>query len=291
MRDLDLLSLWLLILVAAIVFARGVWSSAWRTLSVKEARENYCTEEAATMAQLCEAAYMDEAEATKSATSIGSTEVRLIESDSTEAIVAKIGETVFVAFRGTEFGKIRRVLSGGIWRALADIFSDARVFLKKVNGIPGRVHSGFGEGAYSVGKELNKAIIEMGGESPRVVIGGHSKGGAEALIFSLLVYIPEVVSIHVFGAPAVGNAAFCEEFQGRHGKRTFTHVFRSDVVARSPIILRAFGIYRTVGFVVQHDGSGVRPFSFLNYLRDSVASHRRGGRDHRLLNYVESLKG
>jgi hypothetical protein len=108
--------------------------------------------------------------------------------------------TRFVAFRGTEAGK------------LLDLVADAR--FKLVPFGAARVHQGF----LTAYESLRDAIGHWLGpaDGKRLVITGHSLGAAMA---TLLAAEREEAELVTFGSPRVGDPAFVDRFAGRAVRR------------------------------------------------------------------------
>lgn len=205
-----------------------------------------------------------------------------IDFGSVEIVVARYGSDVALAFRGSSEPD--------------DFLHDLRIGLVERDGLPGRTHRGFGAGVVDTYEPTREVVEGLLGVDGFVDVGGHSKGGAEALLMSFLLKErlgPSFRACHTFGAPAVGDRDFATDFD-RAIPETFSHVFGSDLVARSPVILRAFGVYAQAGRTVYHTRSGrilFRPSPIRSFI-DGVrgVSRRLGRRDHGLRNYVDSLE-
>jgi pimeloyl-ACP methyl ester carboxylesterase len=108
--------------------------------------------------------------------------------------------TRFVAFRGTEAGK------------LLDLLADAR--FKLVPFRETRVHQGFLAAYESVRSAIGDWLGPADGR--RLVITGHSLGAAMATLLAADRPEAELVT---FGSPRVGDAAFAALFSGRQVRR------------------------------------------------------------------------
>ena len=152
------------------------------------------------LAQLCDKAY----------------DTHTIEAAGTEVLIEDRGDFVVWAFRGTEknYGEILDDLRGYPW------------WSKEVGTF---VHRGFLVGAKAIWPELPMA----GYQSKPVVLTGHSKGGAEAILigaFMVQLGIPPVL-IETFGAPRVGFAGLGELLEGVPGER---HKLGIDAIPSVP---------------------------------------------------------
>jgi len=238
------------------------------------------------LAELSDIAYAGADEAPDAARAIGADDATLIDAGSTECLVARFGSDVFTTFRGTEIGA----------GAVIDLFRDASVKLRTSIGIVGRVHDGFATGVEKAATEVGVVLSAWIGVDGFLKIGGHSKGGGEALIFARWLHSTgwrRTSSVHVFGSPAVGDREFAESFERTLGGMTWRHVFRSDAVARAPWLLRALRKYRTVGRLAYHSPGRAISFSpGVRYWADSVRafSRLRGGEDHSIDNYIGGLR-
>lgn len=96
----------------------------------------------------------------------------------------------------------------------------------------GRVHTGFWQSTNSVMAEV-LALPAVRAAIP-VVITGHSKGAAEALICARLLRAAgkPVEAVLTFGGPRVGDAAWRAGYNGLLGEVTQRWVHEEDIVAR-----------------------------------------------------------
>ncbi len=257
-------------------------ASTMKNKATTTAGLRYDPAEANRLAKLSAVAYLnDPVEITREAQKLGASKAYLVDAGSAEAVVAKFGQDVAVAFRGSS--------------ELDDWFRDARFLTRTHAGIPGRVHGGFLSCVLEIFASLFSEIKANRGPDGFIKIAGHSKGGAEAMIFAAMLRASgdwRTNAVHAFGAPAVGDPMFAREYDHALGLVTFRHVYGSDVVARAPIWLRLRRKYRTVGQLVYHYRDGGSSFSPspLLYLVDSIRgfSRRLGRRDHSLANYIRS---
>jgi len=243
----------------------------------------YDQETAERLVLLSDAAYADtssgEAEEAAERTT-GADKVIAVDFGGVEVVVAKFGEDVSISFRGSSEPD--------------DFLHDLRIGLRPVEGFPGKVH-GLAGGALRAFPVIDRIVEDFLGPNGFIDIGGHSKGGAEAS-FAAFLFIQSgqwrLRSCHSFGAPAIGNRAFAKEYD--HAvPGTFSHIFGSDLIARSPVILRALKFYQRTGRIVYHTRTGRTLFrpSPVRYFLDGLRaiSRRRGLRDHGLNNYIEAI--
>jgi pimeloyl-ACP methyl ester carboxylesterase len=193
--------------------------------------------------------------------------------------------TAFVAFRGTQPGK------------LADLLADLRFGLVDWAG-GGRVHSGFKEAYESISGDIS-AWLERSA-TKGVVATGHSLGGALATL--LAAQRPEA-DLVTFGSPRVGDSAFAETFLRRHVRR---YVDCTDKVTAVPpeilgyrhvggeIYLNRFGLALAAPSAEEReeDQAAARKVYFRKYgwrfWRNVLA---RDAADHAPVNYVSGATG
>eukprot|EP01034_Spumella_vulgaris_P037628 gene37628-46421_t len=108
-----------------------------------------------------------------------------------------------MTFRGTQ----------GVSDVLTDLDTLTQSFGGKHSGVS--VHKGFLEQFHAVRTPLTNFLKDHEGDYNRIVITGHSLGGALASIagayFSHL-HLGVEVAVHTFGSPRVGNKAFGRYF-------------------------------------------------------------------------------
>jgi len=113
-----------------------------------------------------------------------------IKSGDAECRIERVGQDIIIAVRGTTFDG-------------ADIAVDLRAL--PTHHSLGWVHSGFWDGGCTLWNELFGRHIKML-EWPRVILTGHSKGGAEAAVIAGIakLYSVSVRALVTFGAPRIG---------------------------------------------------------------------------------------
>ena len=102
----------------------------------------------------------------------------------------------------------------------------------------GTVHHGFISSLSTIHDQLDRLVDST---APLIYVTGHSKGGAEAVLFALrLVTVHAIpitrIRLYTFGQPRVGDAAFaayCDRFLGT---RHFRVINREDLVPRLPVL-------------------------------------------------------
>jgi DNA/RNA endonuclease G (NUC1)/pimeloyl-ACP methyl ester carboxylesterase len=158
-----------------------------------------------------------------------------IEANETECFVASAADVALVAFRGTS--------SPGDWLANLDVLFTSRPY--------GKVHRGFFRALEDVQDRVMRALSDLG--KSRVIVTGHSLGGALATVFAAEAPDDLPISwVYTFGQPRVGiGSDFTSAVNGRYGNRFVRFVNNNDVVPRVPPLP-----YRHVGRLVQFDGDG-----------------------------------
>ena len=149
--------------------------------------------------------------------------------DSEAFITVADDGTAYVVFRGTQ--------------NFHDVLTDIAFWPVAWSGA-GRVHWGFRKG-WSI---VEKAIADWFADNQpsRIVVTGHSLGGALATLFAAQYSSAELVT---FGCPLVGNAAFTAQFAGRRVQR-----YRNccDLVPRVPPRLGIFEQLGGLNYIDQH---------------------------------------
>lgn len=99
------------------------------------------------------------------------------------------------------------------------------------------VHEGMARIYETVVREVITATQNTRARWDRIVISGHSMGGALALLTALTLNqtYPRVCSVFTFGAPRVGNMAFRDLVKLRLGSRAMRIVNESDDVCFTPL--------------------------------------------------------
>lgn len=139
------------------------------------------------------------------------------------------------------------------------------------------VHSGFAEAFRSVGAEIMEALYA--GRAERVVITGHSLGGALATLCADALEDAgfDIEGVYTFGSPRVGNRTFARNYNEDLAPLTYRIVNARDPVPWLPLPLWSprTGIYTHVDSLVYlpHDG-GIEMDALLPHLGDAVATLR-----------------
>jgi len=172
-----------------------------------------------------------------------------------EALFSVDSNYVIVAFRGTE-------------RDYDDILTDIRLFPWYSKELGTWCHKGFLLSVRSIYLILLRDIYRAI-EGKRIILTGHSLGGAMAQIFAAMLVSNgiKVANIITFGAPRAGGAGLKSITKDISGNR---YVCGSDIV---PTVPHRFPIpYR-------HDRAAIK-LSGAGHLFE----------DHRINNYIDSLK-
>ena len=196
------------------------------------------------------------------------------EKGSTQATWAKLGgqNVVVVAFRGTETGEMPDL------RTNLDAFK---------TGAPtgGEVHRGMSRALDQLAPRIFERIRN---EPPgtRLVLTGHSLGGALAVLFAtrLLTSMPDVQvdAIYTFGAPRIGTERFVDGFWSITRERKIATLFVErdrDIVTRLPPTDWAY--------------RNMQPYASLDSEGLEIEGKRESGRSvnaHAITGYADLLK-
>lgn len=110
-------------------------------------------------------------------------------------------------------------------------------FLINNNGFNGGVHNGFAQAVINSFDELLKFIKSYISKDKRILLTGHSLGGALAILTAhKLSCIDEfrnrIEAVYTYGAPRVGNRAFKKNYRLNH----YRFEYGSDPVPSSPLV-------------------------------------------------------
>ena len=159
---------------------------------------------------------------------------------SMQAIVAIDGELVVVAFRGTANRRN--------WLINFNTFGTGANY--------GKVHGGFYHAFQSARPALEQYIAQHASSNRKLVLAGHSLGGALATIAAAEWHNAyDLLSVYTVGQPAAGKRDFREFVSNQFGDRFFRMVNEDDLVPTVP------PGYKHVGQLIQFeaDGSVTRP--------------------------------
>lgn len=161
----------------------------------------------------------------------------------TEVLVRTVRKHTVIAFRGTEFD-------------LSDIIDDLQGYPWWSREVSGFVHRGFLQGVRAIWPGLSM----IGEGAQKLVLTGHSKGGAEAILLGAMLTRLDrpPVQIETFGAPRVGFSGLSKILKKVPGKR---HRLGDDIV---PTVPHRFPLpYRHDRELTQHEVSDGH--AFLNH--------------------------
>ncbi len=157
----------------------------------------------------------------------GFDDAKILRGFSTQGFVARHGEALVVAFRGTE------PIKADDW--LSDVNYHQRELSMEV---PGLVHGGFANALGEIADDMLAAVTELDrSASRRIFVTGHSLGGALAVLAAALIRFGagrEVAGVFTYGQPRVGDPAFSAGFDDALGEATFRYVNDLDIVPHVP---------------------------------------------------------
>jgi V8-like Glu-specific endopeptidase len=182
----------------------------------------------------CNLAYSSADDIQRQASAWGLSECRFVPGSSTQAFVVATADTTLVSFRGTA--------NASNWVSDINLFYTQRPY--------GKVHRGFYFALREVEDGVRAAVAQL--NRPRLVITGHSLGGAMAALFAA--ETPGDLStawIYTYGQPRTGFDAFVTTMTNRFGDRLVRVVNNNDIVPQVPPLP-----FRHVGRLLQFDGSG-----------------------------------
>ncbi len=155
-----------------------------------------------------------------------------VQNDDTECFVAANADTIIVAFRGTA--------------GTADWIGNLKFI--NTSASYGELHRGFYFAFQAVKSNLEQLIRAAGSSTRKLVITGHSLGGALATVSAAEWQgVFDVASVHTFGQPRVGRPNFVAHTQQHYGSKFFRMVNDDDIVTRVPPWYGHVGILRHFG--------------------------------------------
>jgi pimeloyl-ACP methyl ester carboxylesterase len=177
---------------------------------------------------LCNAAlltYSDSASVRRFLSKWQFADVRILRGFHTQGFIARQGNTLIVAFRGTE------PINACDW--LTNVNYHQRELLPDV---PGLVHQGFACALEEVKEAMVNAVAELSSVGvTQTFITGHSLGGALAVLAaSILQGRQKIAAVYTFGQPRVGDLRFSMAFDAKLGNVTFRYVNDRDIVPHLP---------------------------------------------------------
>jgi len=153
-------------------------------------------------------------------------EPEILRGFSTQGFVARRGDVVVVAFRGTEPINADNWLSNVNYhqRALADV--------------PGQLHGGFANALGEISEQMLAAVANVAaGENTQLFVTGHSLGGAFAVLAAALLHFRShrrIAGVYTYGQPRLGDPEFSTVFDQALGAVTFRYVNDLDIVPHVP---------------------------------------------------------
>lgn len=154
-------------------------------------------------------------------------DVRILRGFHTQGFIARQGNTLIVAFRGTE------PINAGDW------LTDVNYHQREISpSVPGLVHQGFARALEEVGESMLSGVAELSGAGvTQMFITGHSLGGALAVLAASVLQshgAPKIAAVYTFGQPRVGDSGFSAAFNAKLGNVTFRYVNDRDIVPHLP---------------------------------------------------------
>ena len=127
-------------------------------------------------------------------------EPHILRGFSTQGFVARRGNIVVVAFRGTE------PINADEW------LSDVNCSQRAVENVPGSLHGGFANALGEVSEQMLPAVAELAkDEKAQLFITGHSLGGALAVLAAALLHFgsrQRIAGVFTYGQPALAIRHF-----------------------------------------------------------------------------------
>lgn len=187
----------------------------------------------------------------------------LYKTESNLGIVARRGDTLHVAFRGTKFN------------SLSDILTDINIFKTAFKGL-GSAHTGFNNAYGSVEKQLNDIIMTLfnAGQISKISFKGHSLGGAVARLGALDVAarIGKNVSVKIatFNEPRSGGHTLAMSSDDLVGKENHVRLVKGrDIVGSGANVGIAGNKHVGQKIVIEETGYNPVKQHSLESLRDS----------------------
>jgi hypothetical protein len=163
----------------------------------------------------------------RAASFLPSTTAKILSKGVNSALIGQTTDGIVIAFRGTKSS------------SPLDWLQNAAILLKKVDTIPGKIHSGFYSAVVSLWEPLRRELGDILGRydhTPAIYLTGHSKGGALASLAALLLAsdpsLPNATFVVSFASPKIGNTEFARYFNSTVHQRTFENHF--DIVPFLP---------------------------------------------------------
>lgn len=178
----------------------------------------------------------------------GFDEYRFIETKGTQGFVCGNAKLLLLVFRGTEP------------RKRGDWFTN--IMIEPVAGPAGEVHKGFWGAVTEVWPQIFQALSEYRTNHQPIWIGGHSLGGALALLAAARLQLQEqtaVQGVYTFGQPRAGNYSFAKTFDRVFEARAIRFVNNNDVVPHVPLSGPVHRYWHTKGTIYIDADGDLRP--------------------------------
>lgn len=239
-------------------------------------------------AKACELSYLDfySGEFIEGVTRLGFSRHSVIDKAGVQAFCAWNDHTLVICFRGTD--------------SSSDWLADSMAEKVSLQGMAGAVHTGFLRTMLVVCDDVFTIVnnLMMDGGGLRILVCGHSLGGAMATLFaSRCKYFVNLVC--TFGSPRVGDAEFVARFNKRFKTHSMRFVNNNDAATRVPPKWMGYG---HVWHQHYFDAAGkLHPFyqpSRLRKLWHAVQGRAwalltiklgDGARDHSMIDYVRLI--
>ena len=224
----------------------------------------------------------------------GLSESRVFEDhvSNTRALVLVLHQCVIVAWRGTANEENWNTnLNCSMLSLPQDLLDSAARSYDSELLAAIRVHKGFLDAFQTVQRDL-LAYVDLHAKQKLLYLTGHSLGGALALINYLFFMLkPRPCRLHGFytyGPPKAGNTALKEFLLATGSCRLQRVCNRSDIVPALPP-KRPYG-FRSMGILVFIDHSGRLLYGSSKQGSNALHRVKKGLHDHRIINYVQSLR-
>ncbi|MGH8508526.1 MAG: lipase family protein [Gammaproteobacteria bacterium] len=213
---------------------------------------------------------------------------RFIGAKGTQGFVCGNAKLLLIVFRGTEPEKLKDWLTN--------------IMIEPVAGPAGEIHKGFWGAVTGVWPQIQQALTEYRTNHQPIWVGGHSLGGALALLTAARLQLQEqtlVQGVYTFGQPRAGNYSFAKAFDRVLEGRAIRFVNNNDVVPHVPLSGPVQRYWHTKGLIyIDADGNLKPDIPYLKRLRDSLrgAAQDLGKlgpdalKDHSMDNYVRHIR-
>ena len=216
------------------------------------------------------------------------------DNNNARGFVASSDDVTVVSFTGSEFDI-------DLWQENIDAQFCTGPFQSK-----DRVHRGFNLGISEIAEDLISKIRAISNANSKIIITGHSLGGAIANIFAAHMFHQEIKPhlVYTFGSPRVGCKNFRRLYDYISKGRSFRIVNRHDIVPRTPPRVSRFhhvgelhyidpsgNIHKDISawnrLLLYLDPTGKTPKS---HIKEIIKRLPNAIEDHLLKNYLIELK-